>query len=233
MPFLYDPDDSDFDDGENASSWSYPDSNIAVESNSSRVARGSDDTVRVFSSNAQMYQSADNTPLLRTSVQDPYQDITTLARSIRLVLDAASATFLQPNQINTLAARPRTLRLNTAVARRTIIDATGSTSRQPRQVMPTTMNAPRLTSRSVERATVPINGRPRMTVTESNEPTESEQYQEARSQQVIERWLIRRERLAQLQAERISSQDSSAEHREETDGAGTADNIEEERTARE
>jgi hypothetical protein len=226
MPLLYDPDDSDFDVGEYASFWSYPHPNIGAESNGSRVTRSGDRTATGFSSSAQTYRPANSGPPLMTSAQDPRQDVTTLARSILLILDATSATSRQPNEVNPLAAHPPTLRLSTAETRYTIIDATGPTSCQPRQVMPTTVNSPRLTSGSVERAMVPMHRRMRTPMIEGNALTQREQYQEAKSQQVIERWLIRRERPAQLQAEQISGENRSAEHhREENDGAGTVNSV--------
>ncbi|KAF7505485.1 hypothetical protein GJ744_000732 [Endocarpon pusillum] len=225
MPFLYDPEDSDFDVGEYASSWSHPDTDIGPGSNSSRVTHGRDLTTTAFPSSAQTYRPADNGPFLTT--YDPRQAAITVARIIQLTLDTRSATSQQPNQINLLAAHPPMQSWGTAEDRRTIIDATGPTSRVPRQVTPTTGNSPRLTSRSVRRATAPMGRRMRTPLAEGNEPTQREQYQEARSQLVIERWLIRRERLAQLEAERISGENSSAEHgREETDGARTADEVE-------
>ena len=233
MPFLYDPEDSDFDVGEYASSWSYPDPDIGAESNSSTVTHGSDRTATGFPSSAQTYRQVGNGSFPTTSAQDPRQAVATLARIIRLTLDATRATSQQPDQINPLAAHPSMQSLGTAENRRTIIDATGPAFRQPRQVTPTTVNSPRLTSRSVGRATAPMSRHMRTPLAEGNAPTQREQYQEARSQLVIERWLIRRERLAQLQAERISGGNSSAEHhREETDGARTVDEVEQP-TARE
>ncbi|ERF74579.1 hypothetical protein EPUS_00709 [Endocarpon pusillum Z07020] len=233
MPFLYDPEDSDFDVGEYASSWSHPEPDIGPGSNSSRVTHGSDLTTTAFPSSAQTYRPADNGPFPTTSVQDPRQVATTLASIIRLILDTTSATSQQPNQINLLVAHPPTQSLGTTEDRRTIIDATGQTSRQPMQVTPTTVDSPRLTSRTVGRATAPMGRRRRTPLAEGNASTQREQYQNARSQLVIERWLIRSGRLAQLEAERISGGNSSAEHRrEETDGARTADEVEQS-TARE
>lgn len=227
MPFLYDPEDSDFDVGEYASSWSHPGPDLGPESNSSRVTSGSDLTTTGFPSSAQTYQPADNDPFPIISAQDPRQAATTIARIIQVILDATSATSPQPNQIDLLAAHPPTQSLGTAEDTRTIIDATGPTSREARQVTPTTVNSARLTSRSVGRATAPRRRRMRTPLAEGNAPTQREQYQEARSQLVIERWLIRRERLAQLEAERISGGNSSTEHRrEESDGARTVDEAE-------
>ncbi len=229
MPFLYDPDDNDFDVGEYASSWSYPEPNIGAESNLSRATRARDRTARVYSSSAQTYQPANNGPSPWTSVVDSRHDAIILAPGIRLMLDAISATSWQPNQINPLAAHPPTLGLSNTEPRRTIIDATGPVSRQPRQVMPTTGNPPWLTSSSVERATNPMYRHMRTSMAEGNAYTQREQYREARSQQVIERWHVRRDRLAQLQAGQISVEDSSAEHhRGVIDGAGsvhTIDNV--------
>lgn len=238
MPFLYDPDDSDFDVGEYASSWSYPDSNIGAESNSSRVTRTSGRAARVFSSSAQTYRPANNGPFPSISAQDSRHDVTPLARGMRgvqLMLDAISETSRHLEQVNPLAAHPPTLGESNADARRTIIDATGPISRQPRQVMPTTVNSPRLTSRSVQRATDPMHRRIRTPMAEGNAPTQRQQYHEARSQRDMERRIIRRERLVHLQAGQISGGDSSAEHqREEADGPTTVDTVDsiEQSTAR-
>lgn len=111
MPFLYDPKDNDFDVGDFASSWSFPEADTVAESNTSIGTR---ENARPFG-----IYATHGGPVSALSVQGPSQSGITRVRTRRMIVDATSPTSRQPTQIMSSTVDPP--RLTRTSAHRTRI----------------------------------------------------------------------------------------------------------------
>ena len=98
MPFLYNPNDTEFDVGEFASTWSFPEPNTSANANTSRGTGGTGRPSRIFEPNPHINHIPESGPVGLSPLQDPSQSAAMRVQT-RTIIDATGPTLREPIQV--------------------------------------------------------------------------------------------------------------------------------------